>query len=132
MKDILTDYFDEAERDAVLDVFTIKDVQSKLPAIKHKWVGRLIRSKRKLNLLYDQRAQIKDDLLKKAKEQSKYKVADNVLEKSIVKTTAVVAVDQQIKEYKLVIEFLEKTEKIFSSMTFDIKNLTEIMKIETL
>jgi len=132
MKDILTDYLDEAERDAVLDVFTVKDVQSKLPAIKHKWVGRLIRSKRKLNLLYDQRAQIKDDLLKKAKEQSKYKVADNVLEKSIVKTTAVVAVDQQIKEYKLVIEFLERTEKIFSSMTFDIKNLTEIMKIETL
>jgi hypothetical protein len=132
MKDILTDYLDEAERDAVLDVFTVKDVQSKLPAIKHKWVGRLIRSKRKLNLLYDQRAQIKDDLLKKAKEQSKYKVADNVLEKSIIKTTAVVAVDQQIKEYKLVIEFLERTEKIFSSMTFDIKNLTEIMKIETL
>ena len=41
-------------------------------------------------------------------------------------------INQQIKEHKLVIEFLEKSEKIFSSLTFDIKNLVEIIKLETM
>ncbi len=40
-------------------------------------------------------------------------------------------IDSQISENKIIIEFLEKVEKIFNSMTFDIKNLTEIMKLET-
>ena len=35
------------------------------------------------------------------------------------------------KELKLVVEFLEKTEKTLSSITFDIKNIVEIIKLET-
>ena len=37
---------------------------------------------------------------------------------------------RNIQEISVVIEFLEKTERTLSSMTFDIKNLTEIMKLE--
>ena len=132
MPDILNRYLEEASQDAALDVFTVKDVQSKLPGIKHKWVGRLIRTKKRLNDLIDEKDQLYTNLLTKAKEQAKYKIADNVLEKSIAKSTAVIDINKQIKDYKLIIDFLERTEKIFSSMTFDIKNLTEVMKIETL
>ncbi len=32
----------------------------------------------------------------------------------------------------LIVEFLEKSERIFSGMSFDIKNITEIMKLETM
>jgi len=132
MSDILDRYLQEAEADASLDVFTVKDVQSKLPGIKHKWVGRLIRTKRKLGGLYEQKEDIKNNLLHKAKEQAPYKVSDAALEKSLKKTKTITDIDKEIREYKLIIDFLERTERVFSSMTFDIKNLTEVMKLETM
>ena len=132
MSELLNQYLQEAEQDAKLDVFTVKDVQSKLPAIKHKWVGRLIRAKRKLGMLYDARDELLDELMHKAKEQSQYKVSDATLSKTVAKTNTMKEADRQIKEYKLIVDFLERTEKVFTSMTFDIKNLTEVMKLETM
>ena len=132
MTDTLNRYLEEAGKDTSLDVFTVRDVQSRLPAIKHKWVGRLIRAKRKLNELYDERDSIKHNLMDRAKEESAYKVSDVALEKSVNKTKAVYSINTEIKDCRLLIDFLEKTEKIFSSMTFDIKNLSEIMKLETM
>lgn len=132
MSNLIDDYLIEAEQDASLDVFTVKDVQSKLPAIKHKWVGRLIRAKRKLNELYMQREETRDNLMVSAKEKAMYKVSDASLEKSVLKTRPIKDIDKEIKEYKLIVDLLERTEKVFSSMTFDIKNLTEVMKLETL
>lgn len=128
----LDNYLQEAEQDTVLDVFNVKDVQSKLPAIKHKWVGRLIRAKRKLNQLQQDKQDSIEKLLKEAKRQSLYKVSDASLLKSIDRTDAIKELNRSINDYKIIIEFLERTEKVFSSMTFDIKNLTEIMKLETL
>lgn len=132
MTDTLNRYLEEAGKDTSLDVFTVRDVQSRLPAIKHKWVGRLIRAKRKLNELYDERDSIKHNLMDRAKDEAAYKVSDVALEKSINKTKAVCSINTEIKDCRLLIDFLEKTEKIFSSMTFDIKNLSEIMKLETM
>ena len=132
MSDLLNKYLTEAEEDSKLDVFTVKDVQSKLPAIKHKWVGRLIRAKRKLSNLYDVKEELMEELMIKAKEQSHYSISDATLQKTVCKAKTVKEVDKQIKEYKLIIDFLERTEKVFSSMTFDIKNLTEVMKLETM
>ena len=128
----LDDYLQEAEQDTVLDVFNVKDVQSKLPAIKHKWVGRLIRAKRKLNQLQQDKQDSIEKLLKEAKKQSLYKVSEASLLKSIDRTDTIKELNRSISDYKIIIEFLERTEKVFSSMTFDIKNLTEIMKLETL
>lgn len=132
MSDLLNKYLQEAEDDSRLDVFTVKDVQSKLPAIKHKWVGRLIRSKRKLSNLYDVKEELMEELMIKAKEQSHYSISDATLQKTVCKAKNVKEVDKQIKEFKLIVDFLERTEKVFSSMTFDIKNLTEVMKLETM
>ena len=72
--DLLDKYIKELGEDTSLDEFTVRDVQMKLPAIKHKWAGRLMRLK------------LDNEKLK----------ADRG-----------------------------------NSMTFDIKNLTEIMKLET-
>ena len=40
----LEQYIKEMGEDVDLDEFNLKDVQLKLPALKHKWVGRLIRT----------------------------------------------------------------------------------------
>jgi len=43
-----------------------------------------------------------------------------------------VELQSRIDEQELAVEFLEKVEKTFSALSFDIKNIVEIMKMETL
>jgi len=43
----------------------------------------------------------------------------------------VIDLNDEIEDMKLSLEFCEKAERILNSMTFDIKNLTEIIKLET-
>ena len=49
--DIIDQYIDEMNQDTMFDDFSLKDAQMKLPGIKHKWVGRLIRHKDNINKL---------------------------------------------------------------------------------
>ena len=42
---LLEEYISELSTDIQIDEFSMKDVQMKLPAIKHKWTGRLMRAK---------------------------------------------------------------------------------------
>jgi hypothetical protein len=129
---ILDEYMEEMEADTKLDVFTAQTVQSKLPAIKHKWVGRLIRHKQTVIELEASLKTKKSTLLKQVKDEAPYKVSSPVAAKAIEDQPSVIDIRNKIAEQKLIISFLEKVERIFSSMTFDIKNLTEIMKLETM
>ena len=54
------------------------------------------------------------------------------LEKVVVKHEKLIQIQDEIDNNNLLIEFLEKAERLFNSMSFDIKNLIEIMKMETL
>ena len=45
MKSQLDDYLEEMQADLEVDEINMKEVQMKLPAIKHKWIGRLMRHK---------------------------------------------------------------------------------------
>ena len=125
-------YMKEIEADTKLDVFNVKDVQSKLPGTKHKWVGRLIRHKQNLQQLDEKLKIHKAKLLKQVKEEAPYNVSDPAVNRAIEEQQSVADIKKEIADEKLIIQFLEKIERIFSSMTFDIKNLTEIMKLETM
>jgi chaperonin cofactor prefoldin len=39
-------------------------------------------------------------------------------------------INEQIEEMELVVEYLEKAERVFSSTTYDLKNAIELMKME--
>tara|TARA_B100000700_G_C14872166_1_gene773924 strand:+ start:567 stop:962 length:396 start_codon:yes stop_codon:yes gene_type:complete len=129
---ILEDYIKEMEKDVVFDDFTIKDTQMKLPAIKHKWVGRLVRHKQQLHVKEAAYNKLKKRLMKEAKEASTYQISNPALEKVVIKHDTLVEKQEEIEDEKLIIDFLEKGEKLFNGMSFDIKNLVEIMKMETL
>ena len=51
-------------------------------------------------------------------------------EKRLDEFTEVIELNKKIKELEYVIELLEKVEKNFNSMTYDIKNVIEILKLE--
>jgi hypothetical protein len=127
----LDKYISELAGDTTLDEFTLKDVQMKLPAIKHKWAGRLIRSKIDLNYLRKKRNKTLNDMATRLITESPVKISRPLAKQKVEEHEAIIEIDECINEQKAVIEFLEKAERILNSMTFDIKNLTEIMKLET-
>ena len=127
----LDKYMEEMVQDTDVDNFNILDIQMKLPAIKHKWVGRLMRHKVEVKDLRRAKEELILKLASKLMSESPVKVAANLAEKKVSKVDSVLQIDQKIKDIYILIEYLEKVEKIFSSMTFDIKNVTEIMKLET-
>ena len=125
-------YIDEISEDVKVDELSVKETQMRLPAIKHKWVGRLMRHKAIINSLYGKKIAYKKAAAEKMKESTMYNVSEAAFDKLVNKQESIVDIDHEIKEHQLIVELLEKTEKIFNSFTFDIKNLVEIMKMETM
>ena len=129
---LLEQYVIEMGKDVEFDDFTIKETQMKLPAIKHKWVGRLVRHKQELHRKRAEYEQVKKRLVEEARKNSTYQVTTPALEKIVTKHDTLVKRQHEIDDIELIIELLERAEKLFSSMSFDMKNLIEIMKMETL
>lgn len=129
---LLEEYIKEMGDDVELDEFNLKEAQLKLPALKHKWVGRLIRHKGDLSRLERNKDNVVKEVAQEIIETATYSVNIQTAEKAAEKHTRVKKINADIKEYKLIVEFLEKGEHIFRGMSFDIKNITEIMKLETL
>ena len=129
---LLDQYIDEIEKDLQINEFNLKDSSMKTPARKHYWVSKLIRHKKNLLILRKQRDNIKREVTEKLIEESPVKITLPVAEKASYKHEKMKEISEKINEEELIIEFLEKTEKTFSAVGFDIKNIIEIMKMEQL
>lgn len=128
---MLDNYIKELESDLKIDELYLKDYALKLPGIKHKWAGRLIRHKLEISKLKKDKDKLKSDLVKKLNETSSVKLSMPVLEKTVDNANEIKDFDIKIKELELVVELLEKAEKTLSSASFDVKNVLEIIKLET-
>jgi len=128
---LLEDYIKELENDLKIDELNLKDYQLRLPGIKHKWAGRCIRHKLELIEVKREKDSLRKTLADKLQEQSPVKLAAPVAERTAEKHAEVIKFDDKIKQLELIIELLEKAEKTLSSTSFDIKNLVDIIKLET-
>jgi len=128
---LLDDYIKELENDLKIDELCLKDYQLKLPGIKHKWAGRCVRHKLELIDLQRKKDVIKKNIVEKIQEQSPVKLATPVIERTAEKHSEFVEINSKIKELELIVELLEKSEKTLSSASFDLKNLVDIIKLET-
>ena len=129
---LLDQYIDEIEKDLQINEFNLKDSSMRTPARKHYWVSKLIRHKKNLLSLKQKRDLIKKEVVQKIIQESPVKVTIPVAEKASYKHEKMIEISKKINEEELIIEFLEKTEKTFSAVGFDIKNIIEIMKMEQL
>lgn len=130
--ELLEKYVKEIEQDLKIDEFNIKDSSLKAPGRKHYWVSRLIHHKRNLIKLETERNKLSKKLVKELSVQTPVKLSTATLAATVAESETIKNFTTQIEEEKLLIEFLEKTEKTFSSLTYDIKNIVEIMKLEQL
>ena len=121
----------EIEKDVSLDELNLREMQFKLPAIKHKYAGIHIRAKIQMTVLQKNYETTKRENAKKIKETSPVKLSSNAIDGVADDLPSVKKIKEEIANLKLLIELLEKTEKTLSSMTYDIKNIIEIQKLET-
>ena len=123
-------YSEEITEDLKIDELDLRDKQMELPALRHKWVGRLIRGKH---------SKVKLEKLRKetiAENVSSAKIApidlsDRALYEKAKHHSSVRVIDEELRQTELLIDYLERVERIFMNMGFDIKNLLEIIKLET-
>lgn len=129
--DQLNSYIKELENDVKLDELNLKEAALMLPARKAKWVSRLIIEKNNLNDLKRERSRLVNDVVEEIKKESQVRLATPTLEKAAERHSKVAAINQEINRKENVIEFLERVEKTVHSIGFDIKNLIEVIKMET-
>jgi flavorubredoxin len=128
---LLDKYVKELETDVVLDELNLKEAALMLPARKAKWVSRLIQEKNALNELHRKRSKVLSEVVEEIRKESAIKLATPTLEKAAERHPTIIEITNEIDERRNVIDFLERVEKTMHSIGFDIKNLIEIIKMET-
>lgn len=129
---MLSQYREEIAKDLKIDDFNIKNVQLNLPSKKHFWIGRLIDAKIELQTLKKKKLSKRNTLIDKVIEASPVKIFKADAEHMVDKMDDIVLLSETIKEYEILIEYLEKVEKIFSTMHWEIKNIIQINEQERL
>jgi hypothetical protein len=125
-------YFEEIKEDTRYDQINILEKQLMLPSIKHKWVARLMSSKIEKNNLEKKKKELKEQVLfKLTTDGIPTGIPQTALNKKVESSEIIRKIDEDLKQIGLVIEYLEKVEKIFSSVTYDIGNATKLMVLET-
>jgi len=130
--ELLKKYMDEIGQDLVVDDFNLKEVQMRLPARKHFWVARLMDAKVEKNRLLLKKKRLKKELTKKVITESPIKISISTAEQHAERHETILQITELINEYIVIVEYLEKCEKVLSSMSFDLKNIVEINKMEQL
>lgn len=128
--ELLEEYAKEIEADTQIDITNVMEKQFSSPNVKHKWLYRLMKTKKDLLILGDAR----DNYISESMER------DNPLQLSKAAVTSKMGsnpdyrkLQMKIKDQELLVEYLEMSvNKIFSQIGFDFKNLVELMKMEQL
>ncbi len=129
--DIINQYLKEASIDTNLDRLEVTSTQERLISNKHKWSARLINHKINLNRFKSERSSILEGYITKYQEDEPVRVNRSIAEKAVQNKKEIKAIDSKIQNEVLIISFLENIYKNISFATNDIKNLVELMKLET-
>ena len=129
--DIINQYLKEVSIDTNLDRLEVTSTQEQLVANKHKWSARLIHNKINLNNLKCKRYSLLEKYIADYQDKEPVRVNKSIAERAVENKKEVKALDLKIQNESLIISFLENIYKNISFATNDIKNLVELMKLET-
>lgn len=129
---LLQKYVAELEEDVKLDELNLKEAALTLPGKKAKWVSRLMLEKSELIELTKKKNNLVSSVIEAVKAESPVKMTYPSLKEAAERHSAVAELNLEIKERESVVEFLERVEKTIHSIGFDIKNLIELLKMETM
>jgi len=130
--ELLKKFIEDVGKDLVLDDFNLKEAQMRLPARKHFWVARLMETKIKRGELSKKKAQLKKNITKEVIATSPVKISQSSAEQAAERHESLQSITSKIYECNMIIEYLEKVEKVMGQMGFDIKNIIDVQKMEQL
>ncbi len=130
--DLIKRYKEEIGNDLVINDFNIKEVQLRLPSRKHFWAARLIDAKIELYSLQKQKKTLKKQIVKRLQQESPIKLTQQSAEIAAESSNEISSLNDQIKDYEFVIEYLDKATAVLNQVGWDIKNIIEIQKLEQL
>ena len=129
--DIFLKYKEEIDEDTKIDQINLLDRQMMHPATRHKWVARLIQHKRTKNELERRKKLLKEEVVKTLEEKGiPTGLPKASLMSKVENSDGIKKITQEIDDVDLMIEYLERVEQIFKSMTYDLKNIVDISKME--
>jgi hypothetical protein len=128
---LIEKYNEEIKKYVTVDEFNMKQVQMDLPAIRHYWVGRLMFHKQEINKLKKIRKQAQQKITEKIEIEAPVGLNNKTIEEAKNNHPVIFKINEQIAEHELVVEYLSKIETNFRSLSYDIKNLIEIIRLET-
>lgn len=115
------------------DEFNVKDIQLKLPSIKHNWVARKAHQKFELKRLKELRAEALDKVSDKIRDEEHVGLSQRALNNAAAKHEVIVKIDNEIAFTEGMIDYLDDVvQYVFRNMTFDIKNFIELVQQETM
>ena len=129
--DIINQYLEEANLDTDLDRLEVVNTQERLVNNKHKWSARLINHKINLSNLKFKRESALEEKVTEYQNTEPVRVNRNIAERAVQNKKEIKTLDLKIKNEQLIIDYLENIYKNISFATNDIKNLVELMKLET-
>lgn len=127
LDNLFNEYQKEITQDIKVDELSLKDKTMLVPIIKHKWVARLMTHKVQLRKLND----IKKKKTKAVAASSPVVLSKATLEQAASNDPSLIQIQDSIDKLEVIIEYLEKVEKLTSSLTWDCKNLIDLQKLET-
>ena len=130
--DELNTIIEEIRKDTHIDDMNILEQQKMLPSKKHYWATKLVLYKKEQIELTTKRKKILKELIEKIIKESKVSISRATAEKAVLESKPIKEIDNRLEELVFIIELLEKSEQIFRSMSYDIKNIIELNKMEQL
>ena len=127
----LKKYQREVSRDLEIDRILLEDKQMRLPGLKGKWVAALMNHKSEIDNLWELYNKALVNATVKVIKDSPIQLAKRVAEDKARESELIVKIRKEIKDQELIVEYLEKMEKVFSSMSYDISNVISLIKLET-
>jgi hypothetical protein len=124
-------YNEEIKKYVAVDEFNMKQIQMDLPGARHYWVGRLMFHKQEINKLKKLRKQAVEKIADRIQAELPIGASSRTREMAADNHPTVQKIDDMIAENEMLVEYLSKIESNFRSISYDIKNLIEIVKLET-
>lgn len=130
MSETLNKYIAEITEELKVDPFNIKTVQMRMASRKHFWVARLVNTKLELNKAKSKKKAMRYKLIQDIIDQAPVKLTISAAQNAADNSPALTKLTEFIEESEVIVEYLEKVEKIMSSMHWEIKNIVDLQQME--
>lgn len=125
-------YGEEIKDDCHMDQLNVKEKVGNLATIRHKWVARLVRAKRDSLFIERTKKSLIANAVKIASTRNHpVEMSPRAVAASCASQPSIQALDEQLGNLDIIIEYLEKVEKVFQAMGHDARNLVDLIKLET-